>query len=155
MFKKMLKNCDEDNTKLSCCLESFQGQSLCQIQCNACLLSGFKQFKTSTGATPDKVKRFHIEFFSELSGTVSGASLCSVLQGCLHCAGQQDDTKLNETVTFKVNDIQELIIQSWRKVHMSRILKMITCQGKQDKASQREGHLIWTMKTNYNSRRGR
>lgn len=46
-----------------------------------------------------------MEFFSELSGTVSGASLCSVLQGCLHCAGQQDDTKLNETVTFKVNDI--------------------------------------------------
>lgn len=72
-----------------------------------------------------------MEFFSELSGTASRAALCSVLQECLQFAGHQDDTKLNETVTFKVNDISQLIIDHGEKfILMSKILEMITCHGK-------------------------
>lgn len=71
-----------------------------------------------------------MEFFSALSGTASRASLCSVLQECLQCAGHQGDTKLNETVTFKVNDISQLIDHGEKFILMSKILEMITCQGK-------------------------
>lgn len=56
-------------------------------------------------------------------------------------------------MTLKVDDIQELIIDHGEKfILMSRILEMMTCQGKQDKASQ-EGHSIWMMKMNCNSGR--
>ena len=79
--KNKFKNCNEGSIKLSCYLGSF-----CWLQHNECLLSGFKQFKTSPQVTPAKVERFRLGVLSEFSGTGSKATVCLGPHERLPCA---------------------------------------------------------------------